>query len=559
MSASGSGDEEVEQAQGRVGTSLRNKWRLDALLGVGGMAAVYAATHKLGRRDAIKILHPQIAVSKELRARFEQEAHAISRLRHPGTVQVLDIDVTDEGAPFMVMELLDGESLGQRAYRLGGISERELLGYMSALLEVLAAAHAQGIVHRDIKPDNLFICHDGTLKVLDFGIARMKEGGPGGVRTRTGAMLGTTSYMAPEQIHAKAIDGRADVFGVGATMFRILAKRRVHEADTDAELLMKMGSTPAPPIRSVAPEISIDVARIVDRALVFDRDRRYPDALTMQRDVAAVLAGSAPPFATQAGISAEAATHAGSAGGAAAAGAAVVLPAMAAGAPPGMTMSAPTSSLEPTGVGPTAPGLDDAAPRSHAAPSSASHVAPASAGPPHGASVSGHESFAASTHHGTVAAWGGGAVASADRRKTPVATLVGVGAVMLALGGGITTWVLLSRDDAGSKKRSSASDDESDESDETERASPSATATATATTSATTPSSQPSTASGPGPGWRPRPGLFSSTSPKPEVRPTSTSSTSAGKPRPSKGSSSDSKIKKEREEKEKKGKRGDDG
>jgi serine/threonine protein kinase len=301
MSASDD-DDDAELARARVGKLLRSKWRLDDLLGVGGMAAVYAATHKLGQRAAIKILHPQIAVSKELRARFEQEALAVSKLGHPGTVQVFDVDETDDGAPFMVMELLDGESLGQRAYRLGTIPEEDLLRWIDGVLDVMQKAHDLGIVHRDIKPDNLFITKAGPVKVLDFGIARMRERGGGGVRTRTGAMLGTTPYMAPEQIHAKPVDGRVDLFAIGATMFRILAKRRIHEAETDAELLMKMGSTPAPKIATVAPHVSPRVAQVIDRALAFNRDRRYPDAATMQSDVRQVLAGEDPSFATQAAL-----------------------------------------------------------------------------------------------------------------------------------------------------------------------------------------------------------------------------------------------------------------
>ncbi len=299
---SGSDDEDVEVSQARVGTLLCGKWTLDSLLGVGGMAAVYAATHKIGQHAAIKILHPHIAVSKEMRARFEQEALASSKLGHPGAVEVFDVDATEDGAPFMVMELLQGESLGQRAYRLGGIPEADLLRYSAAVLSVMIAAHDAGIVHRDIKPDNLFITKSGTVKVLDFGIARMRERGPGGVRTRTGAMLGTTPYMAPEQIHAKVVDGRADLFAIGATLFRILTKRRIHEAETDAQLVMMMGSTPAPPIRSITPDVSIGGALVIDRALAFDRDKRYPDARTMLADIEQVLLGEQPAFATRAAL-----------------------------------------------------------------------------------------------------------------------------------------------------------------------------------------------------------------------------------------------------------------
>src|SRR5262249_21350375 len=141
-------------AQRRIGTTLRGKWQLEKLLGVGGMAAVYVGAHTIGRREAIKILHPEVARSRELRARFElearfeREAHAVNRLKHKGAVEIRDIDVTDDGAPFLVMELLEGESLAERATRLGSIETSELLRLSDELLDVLVAAHAQGIIHR---------------------------------------------------------------------------------------------------------------------------------------------------------------------------------------------------------------------------------------------------------------------------------------------------------------------------------------------------------------------------------------------------------------------------
>jgi serine/threonine-protein kinase len=282
----------------RVGTIVRGKWTLEKLIGVGGMAAVYSAHHKIGRRDALKILHPEVAANAELRARFEQEAHAVNRFRHPGAVEIRDIDVTDEGAPFLVMELLEGEALSVRARSDEAVPHDEVLRLADEALDVLAAAHAEGIVHRDIKPDNLFILRDGRLKVLDFGIARMRMGGPGGPHTRTGAAIGTTSYMSPEQVKGRDVDGRADLFAVGATMFRLLTKRRIHDADSDVELMMKMANEPSPPLASVLPDVAPGLALVVDRALAYDRDRRYPDARTMQADVRAARAGQPPPFAT---------------------------------------------------------------------------------------------------------------------------------------------------------------------------------------------------------------------------------------------------------------------
>jgi serine/threonine protein kinase len=292
-----SDDPQLEQCKARIGTLLGGRWRIDSLIGVGGMAAVYGATHRIGRRGAIKILHSEIAVSKEHRARFEQEALAVNQVGHPAVVSVFDIDTTEDGSPFLVMELLDGESLGQRVKRDGGVEERELLRIAGVVLEVLELAHGLGIVHRDIKPDNLFLTSSGGVKVLDFGIARMKQGGAG-VRTRVGAMLGTTAYMPPEQIIGGQVDGRADVFALGATMFRILAKRHVHKSSTEPELLIKMAKDPAPALRSVAPSVSPEVCSIVDRALAFDPSRRYPTAHAMREDIERVLGSNVAPHSS---------------------------------------------------------------------------------------------------------------------------------------------------------------------------------------------------------------------------------------------------------------------
>src|SRR5689334_5545076 len=158
----------------RIGTTIREKWTLERLLGVGGMAAVYVGMHRIGRRDALKILHAEAAKSKEIRDRFEREAHAANRFRHPGAVEIRDIDVTEDGAPFLVMELLEGESLADRVKRRG-IPLSELLEYIDQVLDTLAAAHQKGIVHRDIKPANLFVLEEGPIKVLDFGLARIRQ------------------------------------------------------------------------------------------------------------------------------------------------------------------------------------------------------------------------------------------------------------------------------------------------------------------------------------------------------------------------------------------------
>jgi serine/threonine protein kinase len=272
----------------RVGTVLRDKWKLERLVGIGGMAAVYVARHKIGRLDAIKILHPEYARADQVRARFEQEAHVLNRFRHPGAVEVRDLETTEDGAPFIVMELLEGQSLAERI-RESPMTVDEALRVADEVLDVLAAAHAQGIIHRDIKPDNLFVTPGGAIKVLDFGVAQLRSGARD-LKTKTGTTLGTVAYMPPEQLKGIDIDARADIYGVGATMFRMISKQTPHTADSDVELMMKVLSDPAPRLATVAPGVRADVAKIVDRALAFDRDARYADARAMQTDVRAARA-----------------------------------------------------------------------------------------------------------------------------------------------------------------------------------------------------------------------------------------------------------------------------
>ncbi len=266
--------------EARIGTVLRGKWTLERLLGSGGMAAVYVGVHKIGRRDAIKILHPHIAREPQLRARFDQEAYAVNRFVHPGAVEIRDIDVTEDGFPFLVMELLEGESLRARHDRLAMLDIGEILRIADQVLDVLGAAHA-------------FSLPDGRIKVLDFGVARVRQAA-NELRTGTGTTLGTVAYMPPEQVKGTNIDARVDIFALGATMFRLISGRRVHESRSDAELLVKMATQPAPPLASVAPRAPANVCAIVDRALSFDREGRYPDSASMQRDIRA--AGIAQPM-----------------------------------------------------------------------------------------------------------------------------------------------------------------------------------------------------------------------------------------------------------------------
>jgi serine/threonine-protein kinase len=281
------------RALSRVGEVLKDKWTLDRLLGVGGMAAVYAATHRNKKRVAVKVLLPELANDPEVRARFVHEGYAANTIEHPGAVSVLDDDVADDGAPFLVMELLEGETLDARWERKGRKLEViEVLTVTDQLLDVLGAAHTKGIVHRDIKPENLFLTREGKLKILDFGIARILEAARSKNETRAGFVMGTPAFMAPEQAMAKwdEVDGRTDLWAVGATMFTLLTGQHVHEAGTGNEQLIRTATQPARPIGSFSTGLHPAVCALIDRALAFERDLRFPDARSMREAVRAAYA-----------------------------------------------------------------------------------------------------------------------------------------------------------------------------------------------------------------------------------------------------------------------------
>lgn len=276
------------RARGRVGSTLRAKWRLDQLLGVGGMAAVYAATHRNSSRVAVKLLHFEVSANPEIRSRFMREGYAANSVGHPGAVQVIDDDVAEDGSLFLVTELLDGETLEDRRLRFGGrLPEDEVLAVFDQVLDVLIAAHAKGIVHRDIKPENVFLTRSGQVKVLDFGIARLREVPNSSIATQGGSTIGTPSFMPPEQARGlwDHVDGRSDLWACGATMFVLLSGLPVHHGRTPNEVLLSAMTNPAPRIASVLPGVPAGLAHAVDRALAFDHAKRWPDARRMQEAI----------------------------------------------------------------------------------------------------------------------------------------------------------------------------------------------------------------------------------------------------------------------------------
>jgi eukaryotic-like serine/threonine-protein kinase len=280
-------------AEGLVGRTLKGKWRLDSLIGVGGMASVFLATHRNGDRVAVKILHPAFAIQPSVRMRFLREGYAANAVGHPGVVNVRD-DECDDDLVFLVMELLQGESLDERWERCVRLPIGEVLTIAAEMLDVLDAAHQKGIWHRDIKPANVFLTTDGKVKLLDFGIAKVRDAQSDANSpsvTQTGAMVGTPAFMSPEQVLAssKQADAQSDIWSVGATMFALITGRYVHQGTTPNELLVRVATERSPLLRSVMSEIPEEVAHIVDRALIFEKNQRWPDAATMRQATLAAI------------------------------------------------------------------------------------------------------------------------------------------------------------------------------------------------------------------------------------------------------------------------------
>jgi eukaryotic-like serine/threonine-protein kinase len=286
-------------AQARLGSTLSGKWRLDKVLGVGGVATVFLATHRNQSRAALKLLHPEQAQNHTVRERFVQEGYVANSIEHPGVVRVIDDDITEDGLPYLVMELLEGETLEHRAYRHGdSLPAGDVLALMDQLLDVLIVAHEKRVVHRDIKPDNLFLTREGQLKVLDFGIARLTQAVPHRDVTAVGTLLGTPSFMPPEQARSRweEVDAQSDLYSVGATMFTLLSGKLVRDAETLTEQLALAVHDPAPMLGAVDKTIAPAVCALVDKALAYEKRNRFPDARTMQREVRRVRELVPPPL-----------------------------------------------------------------------------------------------------------------------------------------------------------------------------------------------------------------------------------------------------------------------
>ena len=292
-----SSDEQAERAKAAreslVGTTVGRRYVLRGLLGHGGMGAVYEAEHigpgaQLGSRFALKFVDPELATDERLVARFAREARAMSAIDSPHIVTVIDAG-TEDGRPYLVMELLRGEDLGQWLNRTQRTPLAETMHVVAQVLKGLARAHAAGIVHRDLKPDNVFLVkHDDDplfAKIVDFGLSKIERPRANTqplALTALGTVLGTPFYMSPEQAQASSdVDGRSDLYSVGAILFECLTGRPPHIGESYEQIILSICMREAPRVSAIDPSIPDSVSAFVARALARDRTQRFDSAEQM--------------------------------------------------------------------------------------------------------------------------------------------------------------------------------------------------------------------------------------------------------------------------------------
>ena len=264
-------------------------------LGHGGMGEVYKARDsRLNRLVALKVLPDTAALDPERRDRFEREARAVAALNHPHIVTIHSVE-TVEGVPLLTMELVEGRALSEVIPK-GGLALAELLKIAIAVSEAVAAAHQKGITHRDLKPGNVMVGereHDGRIKVLDFGLAKLADAShdpgattmPAPAATGEGRILGTAAYMSPEQAEGKPVDARSDLFSLGAMLYEMATGQRPFTGDTSISIISSIVKDTPKPITELNPSLPRDLGRIVRRALAKDPERRYQSAKDLRNDL----------------------------------------------------------------------------------------------------------------------------------------------------------------------------------------------------------------------------------------------------------------------------------
>lgn len=277
-------------AQTLIGSTIDRKYRLDALLGVGGMGSVYKATRLLiGDTVAVKLLRAEQLQDSQGLERFRREAQAAARLKHPNVVTIHDFGVTEEGLAFLVMELVEGNSLGDLVKQSGSLNISDTLEIISQIASAIDEAHRHDIIHRDLKPDNIIVSLSSTgfrVKVLDFGVARMRDASAGiGTLTQTGMIVGTLYYMSPEQCRGEQLDGRSDIYSLGIMLYEMLTGIVPFHAPSFTAILLEHISKPPPSLRVKNPNISPAVEAVVMHALEKEHEKRPRTATDLAQEL----------------------------------------------------------------------------------------------------------------------------------------------------------------------------------------------------------------------------------------------------------------------------------
>jgi serine/threonine protein kinase len=283
------GDSITENGQGSLsrpkpGDLIADKYQIERFIGQGGMAEVYAGLNiRTGKRVALKWISPALATTKEALSRFRREALAAGRINHPNVVTVFDV-VEHLSSTWLVMELLEGDPLSEILNRVGYMEPEPAVQLLIPAIRGVAAAHAHGVIHRDLTPDNIFICRsaDGKpreAKVLDFGVSKLADEATDQVGiTGLGHAVGTPAYMAPEQIRGNIpADARTDVYALGVVLYQMLAGRRPFDGQIYSALMIEIATTDPPRLSSIQPHVPPALEAIVHRALARDMDQRFPD------------------------------------------------------------------------------------------------------------------------------------------------------------------------------------------------------------------------------------------------------------------------------------------
>jgi serine/threonine-protein kinase len=277
------------------GDLIQSRYRLQRLLGSGASGSVWAARNELIDRDvALKIMRPDVAEDAVALQRFFNEAKASGRVRSPSIVEILDLGQAEDGSPFLVFELLEGEGLDEKLRREGTIAPELLLELFVGVARALELAHAQGIIHRDLKPANIHITRglngQNVAKILDFGISKIFDTGHNFTLTRTGTVVGSPAYMSPEQAAGREdIDGRADIWSLGVVMYEALTGTLPHQAANYNQLMVRILTQDSDAVQTRKADLPPSVCAIVDACLKRERDARTSNSGTLASQMEGAL------------------------------------------------------------------------------------------------------------------------------------------------------------------------------------------------------------------------------------------------------------------------------